>query len=124
MKNNYTVEFSKKLTLYKVRLFDEVSELTVESCFGAYERIVEQHFDGNPFKLMINNSGYRPTTERAHFLIRHLFSGQTYKMKCVKVAIVNESIPVIEKRKELGIKEIEGFFSNEKEALEWLENEI
>ena len=42
MENNYGVEYSKKLDLFKVRLFDEVSELTVKSCFEEYEKLVKE----------------------------------------------------------------------------------
>ena len=122
MQDNYNVEYFKDLGLFKVRIFDEVSETTVKSCFEAYEELVQKHFEGNPFKLMINNSGYTPATESAHRLIRQLFSNQTYKTKCIKVAIINENIPSIERRKELGVREIEGFFSSENEALKWLGN--
>jgi hypothetical protein len=124
MENNYRVEFLKELRLFKVRLFDDVSELTVKGCFVAYEKLVEMNYDGKPFKLMINNSGYRPASESAHRLIRQLFTNQTYKTSCVRVAIVNESIPTINKRRESDVLEMEGFFSNEAEALEWVENEI
>jgi hypothetical protein len=123
MENNYTVEFLKKLRLFKVRLFDDVSELTVKACFATYEKLVEMNFDGKPFKLMINNSGYRPATESAHRLIRQLFTNQTYKENCVRVAIVNENIPTINKRKESAVIEVEAFFSNEAEAVEWIEKE-
>ena len=63
---------------------------------------------------------YKPSSEHAHQLIRRLFSNQEYKFNCVKVAIVNENIPVIERRKESGSAEREGFFSNEQEAVEWV----
>ncbi len=122
MEHNYSVEYLEDSSLFKVRLFGEVSESTVKSCFKTYEQLVQYYFNGSDFRLMINNSGYRPITERAHRLIRELFTSQTHKTKCIKVAIVNESIPQIEKRNELWVDEIEGFFSNEEDAFNWLDN--
>ncbi len=124
MEKNFTVEYLEDLALYRVKLFQDVSEKTVQNCFDAYEQLVALHFNGNDFRLMINNSGYRPATERAHRLIRELFTNQAHKTQCIKVAIVNENIPLIDKRNEEWVDRIEGFFPNEEGAFDWLGGDV
>ncbi len=124
VEKNFSVEYLEDLALFRVRLFQDVSEKTVQNCFEAYEQQVAFHYHGNDFRLMINNSGYRPATERAHRLIRELFTNQVHKASCVKVAIVNENIPLFDKRNERWVDRVEGFFSNEVEAFDWLGRDI
>lgn len=122
MENNYSIEFIKAERIFKVYFYDDVSEATIKSCFDEYEKLVENNIPNIDFKLIINNSGYRPTCEAAHRLIRTLFENQHYKINCIKVAIVNDKIPVIERRKEIVSKKTESFFTNEEEAILWLCN--
>jgi len=117
VEDHYKVEFIEALNLFKIKLFADIPQSSVELCFNAYEKRIKGQGLPQGFKLLISVSCGWPLDQAAHSYLNGIFSRHACHKNCLKTAVVNEGLRLAT-HNEGNSKE--RFFMNEPEALVWL----
>ncbi len=117
MKNHYQLEFIEALNLFKIQLFADIPQSSVELCFNIYEKRVKVQGLPQGFKLLINVSSGWALNQAVRSHIKGAFLRHASHANCLKMAVVNEDSRLASHS---GWDTMARFFINEPEALVWL----
>jgi len=117
VEDHYKVEFIEALNLFKIKLFADIPQSSVELCFKTYEKRIKGQGLAPGFKLLINVSSGWALNQAAHRHLKGIFSRHASHKNCLKMAVVNEGSRLATHSEG---NTMERFFINEPEALVWL----
>ena len=118
--NSFSIEFDNSIDTVFVRMFGALTSKVVQICFHEYEKIIEQNFKNKKFKILLNMDEEAHNSIEILKLVRSLMENQKYKENIIAYAGVCKNRSITPGRDYVNHNPREGFFDNEKSAIEFL----
>jgi hypothetical protein len=105
--------------IYIIRIFGIPDEPDIARCFQDYDRMVEDHFDHQPFSFIINVTEEAHSSLRVVRMIRWFLENQKHREFIRKIAAINDNRDKVESRNSYS-GSLLPFFLTEAEAIDYL----